>query len=142
VIGVVGAYVLLSGFVNASVVAALNSAGVVGVVVLVFGIGAWMSGDDSDRLSRIRNTCWVVGIATVVAGLLFLFGRPMDEKEKQPGLLTVIGVISVLALATLVTLAWREVQKSGGPKKKKCEDCANMVLAEARKCQYCGYRFN
>ncbi len=141
VVVVVGAVATLSGIVSSSVVAAVNTVGVVGVGALVIGGGVWWEYSDGDQAGRVRATCWAVGLTAAILGLLNALGRPLDEDERAPNLLTVIGVISIFGLALLVTLAWREIQASSEPERKKCPDCANLVLAEARKCQHCGFVF-
>ena len=39
---------------------------------------------------------------------------------------------------TLAVVAWSAIQESGD---KPCPDCAESVLATARVCRYCGFRF-
>jgi len=36
----------------------------------------------------------------------------------------------------------RPLASPQAPAQKKCPDCAEMVLAEARKCRFCGHEFN
>lgn len=142
VIAIVSAITLFSGAVNSSVIVAINTVGVIGFFGLILGMGAWWSGDrPSDQLSRIRRTGWVVAISSVISGLLYTFGGNLGSEEKKPNFATVMGVISILALATLTTLAWREIQKAAQPAKKKCPDCAEMVLKDARKCKHCEHMF-
>jgi uncharacterized membrane protein len=142
VIGVIGAVTLIAGAVNRSVIAAVNTVGVLGVVGLTVGVTTWASSNSTDRRGQVRTTCIAVGIAALIGGIAFIAGRPMDESEKTSKLLTVIGGISIIGIALLVTLAWREVSQAKQPATKKCPDCANQVLAEARKCQFCAFRFD
>lgn len=135
----VGTVTTLAGLINSSVVVALNSIGVVGVGALVVG-GVFYSGADSagSPAERAKTALLAMGVASVIFGAVFLLGRPLDESEKQPGLLTVIGVAYLFFAAFLAVSAGPLL----GPKQKACPDCANKVLVEARKCEHCGYRFD
>jgi len=55
------------------------------------------------------------------------------ERLRDLANLTVVGVDAQPSSG----IAWVRVKAPG----KKCPDCANEVLLEARKCQHCGYRF-
>jgi hypothetical protein len=142
VIAIVGAVTLIAGIINKSVVAAANITGVIGLFGLVAGCSTWTNADKADVRKRIRTTCIAVAVACAVAGIAFLAGRPLDATEKRPNLLTAIGAAAIIAPALLVTVAWREINKLPEVAQKKCPDCAHMVLAEARKCEYCSYRFD
>jgi hypothetical protein len=141
-LGGVGVITTIAGLVNTSTVAALNTAGVIGVGALVIGGGVYLSGNDGvntpeQRSAHARTTLFVMLGVSAVFGLLLLIGRPLDEDEKAAGLLTVIGCAYLFFCAFLAVSAGPLF----GPEHKTCPDCANNVLAAARKCQHCGYRF-
>ena len=78
----------------------------VGLASLVIGGGTWGSSSSENRMDRIRNTAWAIGITTAVSGIALALGRPLDENEKAAGLLTVIGVAFVFGVLTLGVLAY------------------------------------
>ncbi|WP_375430699.1 zinc ribbon domain-containing protein [uncultured Friedmanniella sp.] len=139
--GVVGVVTTLAALATNRSIAVLNTMGVAGVVMLVVGGSVWQGSSAADDYSRVRNTAIAMSAAGAIAGLLMFFGRPLDENEKAFGLLTFIGVVNVIAYASLLSLGLAHLKKRAGPAKKVCPECANEVLAAARKCQFCQYRF-
>jgi hypothetical protein len=69
----------------------------------------------------------------------FGFGRPLDEDERAFNILTILGGISLVIGALILSPLAKRILE---PPRKICPDCANSVLAAARKCQYCNYRFD
>jgi hypothetical protein len=66
-----------------------------------------------------------------------------------PELFLIILILAILAvpIALIVWLALRRTKvndpSSVSPAtRKKCPDCAELVLVEARVCKHCGYRFD
>lgn len=140
VIGVIGAITTVAGIWSESLVVALNTVGVIGFGSAFVVAGMWSG---IDTVQGVRQTAIAVGVTAVVISVLFFgFGRPLDEEESKFNLLTFMGIGSILAIAVLATMAWRVIQTAAEPSKKKCPDCANTVLAEARKCQYCAHVFS
>ena len=140
VLATVSAVVLIQSLITSSVIIALNTIGVISLGSLVIGGSVFAATWGDDHLGSIRATAWTVAAVTGLSALLFITGRPLEGNEREANFLTLLGVVALLAGATLVTLAWREIQGAANPG-KKCPDCANTVLGEARKCQYCGYRW-
>jgi hypothetical protein len=102
------------GLADSSVVVALNTLG------LIVGPGL------------------MLGIVAVLCAIgFFAFGRPLDQEERDPNVLTFLGGASLVAGALLLAMLRQLMQ----PAKQTCPECANSVLATARKCQSCGYRF-
>jgi len=79
-------------------------------------------------------------LSPVVAGIM---GLGIPE-------LTVIVLLLMVLAAPVVLIVWLIVGRTGktasGPASaatnKKCPDCAEFVLCEARVCKHCGYRFD
>jgi hypothetical protein len=144
--GLVGGATTLAAVVTNQTVAILNAFGVAGVIMLLVAGSTWHYYEtdgwgDGTQLGRVKYTFIAMLASGVVASLLMFFGRPMDEAEKAPGLLTAIGVMNVVVIAALVSLGLGHLSKSLS-KRKKCPECANEVLFEARKCQFCQHRFH
>jgi hypothetical protein len=134
-----GAVGLVTGLVNASMIAALNTIGVIGIVVLLVAYAVAEFNADKPDVQRVKNT--VAGTAiggTIITVLWFAFARPLDAEERQFSILSFLG-IGVLLVAFMSIAYAKELV---APKMKKCPDCANEVLAEARKCQHCQHRFD
>lgn len=141
-IAVIGALTALAGIWSSSIVAALNTAGVIGVATLTIGAIVWSQGDSADPIRRVRVTAIAVGITAAVASFIHFVGRPMEGDELEVGFLTIIGVANLLAIATLGVLAWRTIDSSVKQPMKVCPMCAEQVLAAARICRYCGTAFD
>jgi hypothetical protein len=137
--GAVGVVTTVVALATDRVVAILNVFGIAGVVMLVVGIGTWNSMEAGQPYQRVKWSAIAMGAAGLVAAFLMAVGRPMDENEKSFGILTFIGVANVIVFAGLLSLGLSYAQAA---KRKTCPDCANQVLAAARKCQYCGYLFS
>jgi len=138
-VAIIGGISTVAGLANASAVAALNTLGVLSVFTLVFGGTAFSTG--SDMAEKVRYACWATSVSGIIGFLIFLAGRGLDESERQVNVLTVMGVANVLFMGTLVVLAYQQLTGGAATNSKTCPDCANTVLAAARKCQHCGYRF-
>jgi hypothetical protein len=147
-LGAIGLISTISGLINDSVVAALNTAGVIGLPALVicgWPVLAMLFGgqhSNHDPESSFKTALITSLVVTAIAAVAFLAGRPMDENELQFGLLTIMGIAVTLMFAVLASAGWKYALKGRQPPQKTCPDCANTVLTAARKCQYCGYRFN
>lgn len=140
-VGALGLVTMAVGLMNQSTVVALNTIGVVGLAGLVIGGGTYFSSDGGDQLSRARTTLIAMVITTAISTLLFVFGRPFDENEKQFGLLSFVGAAALAFYAYVAAAGWHHFVQATAPQTKQCPDCAQQVLAAARKCQHCGYRF-
>lgn len=129
----------VTGLASASMVAALNTLGVLGFGTFFVGLIAWSVYDGRPDNERIKAaaTATLIG-AVVVAVLYFVIGRPLDESERQFNILSFMGIATLLGGAFVVASVNRTFQ----PAKKTCPECANEVLAAARRCQYCGHRFD
>jgi hypothetical protein len=129
----------IAGLGSASAVAAVNTLGVLAVFTMTFGGAAFYDGGDMSE--KVRHACWATAVSGIVGFLIFLAGRGLDEAERQVNILTVMGGANLVFMGTLVVLAFQNVTGGVAPPEKTCPDCANTVLAAARKCQHCGYRF-
>jgi hypothetical protein len=138
----VGVITTLAAIATEQGVVILNTIGVAGLGMVVIGGYVWVSSKASDPLKPVRNTALAVSVTGLIGALLFFTGRPLDEEEKEPGFLTVLGVLTVIMCATLLSLGLSYYKRQNAPKMKQCPECANEVLAEARKCQYCQHRFD
>lgn len=138
-VAIIGGISTVAGFVNASAVTAVNMLGVLSVATLVFGGIAFSEGRDMSE--KVRHACWATAVSGIIGFLIFLAGRGLDESERQVNVLTVMGLANLLFMGTLVVLAFQHLTGEAASPRKTCPDCANTVLAAARKCQHCGYRF-
>jgi ribosomal protein S27AE len=144
VVGLIGVASAISGLISESLIVPLNTVGVVGgivsVLMIAVGVGLWRAGAQTadDRRDIYRVLLWVFAVASAIGWLLFLFGRPLEGSEHELSILTFMGTLYLL-IAVWLSVA---VGKLREPNKKNCPDCANSVLAAARKCQHCGYRFD
>ena len=137
-LGGLGAVATITGLATASAVVALNTIGVIGLGTAFVAAGAYSINDDKPDHERIRNTLVATAIgAVVLAVIYFAFGRPLDANERQFNVLSFMGIAVLLGSAMLLALAKTLFE----PAQKACPDCANSVLAAAKKCQHCGYRF-
>jgi len=131
------------GFAKYGSVPALNTIGVVGFFGLFLGGVIVFSSDFAEDLwTRLIWGLTVAAVVIPLSGLLFLFGRPLDEDERTFNILTIMGVVTLGALLLAIGMTWQEWVKRNQPATKTCPDCANHVLAAARKCQHCGFRFD
>jgi hypothetical protein len=130
-----GAVGLITGLATNSMIAALNTIGIVGIGVLFIGWGANEFNDGKPPAARVK----AVLTATAVGGgafvvLWFLFARPLDAEEQQFGFLSFLGLAVLLIGATAIAYGKQLFE----PPKKTCPHCANQVLAAAKVCQHCG----
>ena len=66
-----------------------------------------------------------------------------------PELVVVLIILALFALPMIALVVWLVVRRTRGAESvsvsrgahKKCPDCAELVLVEARVCKHCGYRF-
>lgn len=138
-----GAYTTLQAVISESVVVAINTAGVVGLGGLVIGGMVYFGDvppkeDVAARVQHLKVTLITLVVVTAITGLVFLAGRPLDEDESAFSFLTLVGVLVLLFYAYVASLGAETFLKEP---RKRCPDCANEVLAAARKCQHCGHRF-
>jgi hypothetical protein len=105
--GLVGAITTVAGLINQSTVVALNTAGVVGLAGLVIG-GIAMGGDwkDPDPES-VKFVLVVVGVVTLISGVVFLLGRGLDDSEQEFGVLTFMGMLVLAFYAGMAGIGWR-----------------------------------
>lgn len=143
-LGAFGVYTTLQAVINESVVVAINTAGVVGLGGLVVGAMVYFNDlppkeNVAARTQHLKVTLITIAVITAVAGLLFLAGRPLDESERAFSILTVVGIAVLLFYAYMASTGAEVLLKEP---RRRCPECANEVLAAARKCQHCGYRFD
>jgi uncharacterized protein involved in response to NO len=62
--------------------------------------------------------------------------------EKITHAVTTFGVLQVAGIAGLAFRGYAELTRIYQSTRKKCPDCAEMVLAEAHVCKHCGYRWS
>jgi hypothetical protein len=91
---------------------------------LVIMVGSSRSDSMSSQDTSARDEA--VAAITAAAGLTEAVG-PIEDRGDE------IGEQPTFSAAT---------PDAPAPEVKKCPDCAEMVLAEARKCKHCGYRFD
>lgn len=142
----VGVFTTIAGLATQSTVVALNSAGVIGLAGLVIGGIFYFSMRDDidkpeDQIQRVKVTLIILAIVTPLSAFLFfVVGEGLREEESGVNLLTIMGLATLLFYAFIASIGWKlilpQVQDT-----KACPDCANQVLQAARKCQFCGYRF-
>lgn len=82
-------------------------------------------------------------VASLALGALLhlLFPFRDDENVGQFNLLALIGMAFVVGLFFVGVGLYRAYEGESRAAMKQCPDCANHVLAPARKCQFCGYHF-
>jgi hypothetical protein len=101
----------VSGLISKSTVVALNTVGVVGMGALIIG-GIVYFGDTEDPVSNLKFTLITMAIVTAIMGVAFLAGRPLDEGEKQFGVLTIIGIAVALFFAYMASVGADMLMKS------------------------------
>jgi hypothetical protein len=142
----IGALSTLSGLLSGSVIVILQSAGAIAFCTYVAGtVGAALVGAAGrDRALRHPGVTVIVSV-TIGSGLFVYAGGPWAMAAFS-GILqvgtAVFGLVVLVGLAYLVYVAYERRERSRAPATKTCPDCANHVLVAARKCQYCGYRFD
>ena len=137
----VGIVSSLVGLAESSVVDGLNVLGIAGIATLIVG-GGFYATRGADRAERVRGTVLVSSIAAVVAVVLFLLGDGLDPGEHGFGPLAASGVATAACGVLVLVLATRGHRAEKVPETKLCPECANRVLAAARKCRYCEHFFS
>ncbi len=134
------------------------------LIALAVGIAA-----SAYRVNHGGGKIWVPIVLCIIAGLvvigfaddsglrtLYPLGPDGTPDTSQPGVVASLGVaIYVAGVGAAVAFigclmigqSSRQASAAGDPSSgaldatKRCPDCAEQVLAEARVCKHCGYRF-
>ena len=136
----IGLISAVSGLMSSSTIVALNTLGIIGLPVLVvaFVFRSEIINDEDKETGSIIVI--IIAVLVLIGSIVYFgFGRPLDEDERAFNILTILGGISLVIGALILSPLAKRILE---PPRKICPDCANSVLAAARKCQYCNYRFD
>lgn len=138
VAGIIGAISSIAALFKGSLVYALTAAGYVGFVALFVGSIVVQFREDDD------NAELIAGLVGVTVGAVCLVAFPFTEEEDANtfNVLSVIGIVAIVVFFVMLVDAYDKVKKAKEAEHKTCPECANSVLAAARKCQHCEYRFD
>jgi Uncharacterised protein family UPF0547 len=135
VAGAVAAASTIAALAKGSFVYWLTAAGYVGFLAVAVGscVGVFMKEED----------WWIAGLIGAVVGAICLWAFPLtaEENADEFNLLSALGIVFVIGAFVLGVSEYEDRRKLAAPAMKTCPDCAREVLAAARKCEYCGYRF-
>jgi Uncharacterised protein family UPF0547 len=122
------------------------------------------------RASQGKRNAWALTLVACVVAAIQIFSWATDESLRtlypvgadgtldtsKPGVVASFGIaiyvaIVGIAAASIGVLMLRETKDSVAlaaegdaplqPQTKKCPDCAEAILADAKVCKHCGYRF-
>jgi hypothetical protein len=143
--GGIGAVSAISGIAGSSAVIALNTIGILGSGSLIGAGLRWREGGSLPE--KVKASSSQAGFGFAVCAFLY-FGskaagnRSFDFIGPTFGFFTILGIVWIVGAVVLASLIWEYQVREPPPERKTCPDCANEVLVAARKCQYCGYRFD
>lgn len=136
------------------------------LIALAVGIAA-----SGFRASQRKGNWWVLPVVLCVLAAIALANWATDKDLRtlypigangnldtsQPGMVASLGIAiyvagAGVALALVGSLMLRQTEQSRAPEAadgpasvqaqtKKCPDCAETILADAKVCKHCGYRF-
>jgi hypothetical protein len=140
---IVGLVSGISGLASSSWIVPLNILGYCSVLCVPLGlsVGTRTANKEFDR--GVRNGALASSIGAIVMLIIyFTVARPLQGDERAFNILTIFGMLSIIAVCVVLPITGAYYKRLNAPAMRKCPDCANEVLLEARKCQYCQYRFD
>lgn len=137
--GFIGAISTVAGVFKGHALFILTAAGYIGVAWLpAMAVSFWF---ERDKTPSNQMATMVGGLCGGV--LFFLIGglgvSPSRASEWRP--LSYVGVVTIGVLFIYGVHVFNAAAQAKKETVKTCPDCANVVLAAARVCQHCGYRF-
>lgn len=80
----------------------------------------------------------------IIFAVLALVGALIGQHKGRTGFGAILGFllgpIGWLIVALMPSNEQQLKKRNPGPKQKKCPECAELVMADAKVCRYCGYR--
>jgi hypothetical protein len=140
--GLVGAVSSVYGVLEGNVWYLTAAAGYIGfVAAAAIGVVA-ASGALENKPSYLVPT--VIGSVVLGVAMHLLFPFRPDELEgmEGPNALSIMGLVVIGATFFVGVSLYQDWQEAQRPPTKVCPDCANVVLAAARVCQHCTYKFD
>lgn len=141
---VLGLAATVIGLVKGSLVYALTVAGAVGVYGFLISFVLLRFAERS-RWAKSEHRPYIeygsIFVGASLALTLFLILPPTREETDDFSLLTVLGIAFVVGFFVLTVHTVERWRKQAAPARKRCPDCAEEVLAAAKVCKHCGFRF-
>jgi len=95
---------------------------------------------EATRGLSLGELCVAAAVSAALYAGLFLDAAERGSEANQSFGFAQLAAIILGAGASVII--WQEVEWQRNRTRKQCPDCAHEVLAAARKCEHCGYRFD